>query len=226
MILLDREGVFRATALSWTVQPAEQTNSVAINLDFKILAQLNTENEWEDWAEFDDHRTYGKFFVIKKDGTINPGPVEQLARSLGWNGDLTSVALPPPTIQIQVTVKADEYKGKVRYLVSWLNPGDYVPFQGAAIDDIRKLQTQYGSLLRAAATSVLPKPSASKSPPPAFDENAGIEQFVDDVAALNAGKHVPETLDDWKYDRVEDIPQDKQQEFIDLIKAFVAKGKK
>lgn len=168
MNYLDREGIFKALPVSWCVKTSEKTASVAISIQFAILAQLNG-NEWDDWGGYAEHQCLGDFYIVKRDGSVNQGPVEQLAASLGWTGDLRVVAAePPPQTIVQITVKADTYEGKTRYRAEWINPGDYIPqAAGASAESVGQLQTQFGSLLRAAAAGALAGRKDQKLAPPA-----------------------------------------------------------
>ena len=151
---IDRAGIFKAVPTDWCVTKAKDSNSVAITVNYTIMAQFNGA-DWDDWTGYEEYTARGDHYVIKRDGGINTPTVEQLAMSLGWNGDLRSVAGNPPDVQVQITVKADEYNGQTRYKVEWVNPGDYTPqARGASESDVDQLQKQFGSQLRAAASSV------------------------------------------------------------------------
>ncbi len=167
---LDRPGIFKARPLSWAVRTAD-SGAVAIALEYLVLAQLDGA-EWVDWSAAEDHTVFGDTYVVKKDGTVHTSGVEQLVAALGWNGDLRSVAGVPPQVVVQITVKEEEYQGKKRLKVSWVNPGDYSPRPEAASDgDVARLQVRFGSLLRAAAAVATkkapPKPPTPPAPAPA-----------------------------------------------------------
>jgi hypothetical protein len=176
MIALDRDGIFKAIPQSWAIRKNDQTQSVGISIEFLITAQLEG-SEWTPWAGYADHSVWGTFYVVKKDGTVNQSAVEQLAQSLGWNGDLRAITLGPPATEVQITVKEEIYDGKSRLKATWINPGDYSPQpSGASQEDMTKLQTRYGSLLRAAvagATKNGPPLQAKKpTPPPPAEDSA------------------------------------------------------
>lgn len=179
-VTLDRAGIFKARPLSWAVRTFDNSQAVAVNMKFSIVAQLDGA-EWVSWADCEEHVVYGSFFVIKKDGTINTQAVENLYAAIGWEGDLRQVAASPvPERIVQITVKAEEYQGKTQYKVAWINPEDYTPTpQGASEDDVSKLQARFGGLLRAAAagakraTPAKPANGASK-PPPSQPAAAGV----------------------------------------------------
>ena len=157
-IKLDRGGIFMARAISWQVRTFDSM-AAAINIEFQILGQLNDVGGWDDWLKFEDHTVYGLFFFAKKDGSINETTVAQLAKSLGWRGDLFEVQDgPPPRTPVQITVGSEEYKGQQYYKVMWINPKDYTPQpQSATPEKVSTLNAQFGSLLRAAAAAAVAK---------------------------------------------------------------------
>lgn len=169
-IQLERAGIFKARPMAWGLQKSDQTQSVAVGIEFAIVAMLDN-GAWQDWTQYEEHTITGYFYVVKRDGTINTRTVENLVQALGWNGDLSSVLAPPPDRVVQITVNAEEYEGKIRHKVQWINPEDYTPkpvFIEAG--EVQTLQNRFGSLLRAAAASVkpapapVPRPAASKKP--------------------------------------------------------------
>lgn len=165
-ITLDRSGIFKARPFSWTVVTNENSQSVGINIGFLIDAQLEGE-EWTSWKDFDAHIVYGTWYVIGREGAPNTAAIDQLAKSMGWNGNLTAIAGEPPDVVVQIAVKEDTYKEKTRFKASWMNPEDYVPTGiGASSDDVKSLQTRFGSLLRAAAASAV-KPAGKPAAKPA-----------------------------------------------------------
>ncbi|MFH1011492.1 MAG: hypothetical protein V1784_09705 [bacterium] len=147
---LDREGTFKAKPLSWNVYEAK-SGAVAVNITFLIIAQWNG-NDWDSWAEYAS-TCPGAFYVVKKDGTVNTVTVKQLSESLGWNGDLKAFLDVPSEIEVQITVRAEDYNGATFYKAGWMNPGNHVPSFGASPEDVVKLNTRFGSLLRAAAAA-------------------------------------------------------------------------
>jgi hypothetical protein len=150
---IDRDGIFQAVPKEWWVEEA-QSGAVAIVFDFDLIAKLEDGGEWDDaWATYEPSYTvFGYYWVVKKDGTVNTGTVEQLAKSLGWDGNLDSVKGEPPNYLVQVSIQAEDYQGKRRYKAGWMNRGDHNPTRGT--DEVKQgaLQGRFGSLLAAAAT--------------------------------------------------------------------------
>jgi hypothetical protein len=148
---LDREGVFKAKPLSWNVYEAK-SGAVAVNITFLITAMWNGAG-WDSWEEYAPHTCLGAFYVVKKDSTVNTVTVKQLSESLGWNGDLKAFLDVPSEIEVQITVKAEDYNGATFYKAGWMNPGNHVPSYEASPEDVAKLNVRFGSLLRAAAAA-------------------------------------------------------------------------
>lgn len=156
---LDRSGIFKARPATWKVKTFPNSQAVAISFEFVIVAQLDG-STWTDWTGYEPVRCFGDFFVVKKTGQPNVVTVQQLATSLGWNGDLRAVFGEPPDCVVQISVKEEVYEGKSYFKASWVNPEDYVP-QGGGADEatVEQLQTRFGSLLRAAAAPAKPAPA-------------------------------------------------------------------
>ena len=168
-VQLDRAGIFRAKPFDWSIQPSTKSKSIAVSVGLLVLAQYE-DGQWTDWAPYEPHQTRGWWYVVGKNGQVNTTAVEQLVKSLGWNGDLKAVTGPVPDVVVQVTVKAEEYNGETNYKAGWMNPEDFVPeSSGASEDDVAKLSVQFGSLLRAAAAAAKP---AAKKPAPAKPRTA------------------------------------------------------
>jgi len=158
---LDRTGIFKAVPKSWGIKTPEGSASVAVSIRFTITAQLE-DRVWTDWTGFEEHTVYGDFWIVGKNGNVRPEAVEELVAALGWNGDLRSVKGSPPRVLVQITVKSEENNGTTYFKAAWIKPGDYSPHPGAAkAEDVAGLQARYGSLLRAAASTVkAPTPTA------------------------------------------------------------------
>jgi len=164
---IDREGIFQATCINWWLTRSDKSKAVAVSCEFQITAQLAEDGAWEDWTDY-GMTCHGDFYIVKRDGGLNETTITQLCTSLEWDGNLNSLSEPPAGGIVQVTVKADEFNGNVRYKASWLNPGDFVPRAGSvAPEEVKSLQNQYGSLLRAVASKARngkPQPAAPAKP--------------------------------------------------------------
>lgn len=184
---LDREGVFKALPVSWGVQasaakpgdkekkkygddePEEKratSQSVALVVTFRILAQFE-DGAWSDWTQYEEHQISGWFWIVKRDGSVSATTVENLAASIGWDGNLANLTAGPPEVVCQITVAEEEWNGKLRLKVQWLNPEDFVAGPKTALPaEVQQLNVRYGSLLRAAAATAKPKALAQQKPAP------------------------------------------------------------
>jgi hypothetical protein len=178
---LEHEGVFKATPTAWGLQDSQNTQSVALVVTFKILEQF-ADGGWQDWREYEDHEITGWFYIVKKDGGVNTATVENLVKSIGWDGNL-DLSAGPQDITCQITTANEEYNGKTTLKVQWLNPGDYTP--GIKTVDPAKasdLQRRYGSQMRAAAAAAKPKHTATTkaTPPPPRPAPAPTPEVAED----------------------------------------------
>ena len=166
--LLDREGVFQAVPINWGIQKTESSQSVALVIEFGITAQME-DGDWTDWSGYEDHSVTGYFYIIKKDGGINTTQVDALAKALGWDGSLRNIEAGPPHVICQITAAFEEYNGKTRLKVQWINHKDYTPGPKTAPPGVvADLESQFGSRLRAAAAAAKKDAPATKpAPPPA-----------------------------------------------------------
>lgn len=186
---LDRPGIFRARPIHWYVRNAQHSQAIAISIEFVILSQLDG-TAWVDWSQYDEHHIFGDFWVVKATGEINTQAVENLAKSIGWYGDLGRVFGNPPDFVVQITVKEEEYKGRTTLKVAWINPGDFTPTpSNATREEVADMQLRFGSLLRAAASAAInavgpspspEKPAASKPKPKAAPPTCDPTPAADD----------------------------------------------
>ncbi len=195
---LDRAGIFKARPYDWSVQPSQNSKSVAVSMGFLILEELEG-SEWVSWANTDPYVVRGWWYVIGREGKINTTAVEQLAKSLGWDGDLAVVGGEPPDKVVQIVVKTEEYEGKSRTKATWMNPEDYTPeFGGASSEDVSKLKSQFGSLLKAAAAG-----ATKGQKPPAKAPKRGVGGSAGNAPTTD-GKEPPVKDDYATFDK--DIP--------------------
>lgn len=200
---LQQSGIFKVRPTKWEVYEA-QSGAVAVSMTFRVVEELAEDRSWASWAEYEEHIVYGSWWVVKKDGKINVGALEQLVECLGWDGNLTSIVDPAPDKVVQVTVKEEEYDGTVRYKASWMNPED---FEGGSfgVDEagVKQLQAKFGSLMRAAAASIGKPATKAKGPKPKAKVKAK-GAGADNPAVT--GKPVPD--DDIPFDGGEETPFD------------------
>lgn len=174
MLKLDRPGIFKATVLHWSFKAFPGKMSRAVNIGFKITAQLGDGNVWQDWSGYEDHTVYGDFFIVGKDGRVLVEQLERLSESLKWNGDVRDIPNGlPPEIEVQIKVEEEIYENKPRYKAMWINPKEYTGgrHNQTDIEEVSNFHNQYGSQIRAAIGAkaferdkTLPKSRSSKPP--------------------------------------------------------------
>lgn len=172
--LCTREGIYKAKPVNWLVKRIEGSSSVAISMRLQIVGWLDEHNAWQPWCDeagvaFGDEHTIGDFWVVKRDGSIGAEAAKALAESLGWNGSFSFIASnPPPDKVVQVSVKAEQKDGKTYYQACFMKPEHWTPKgpSGADAASAKQLDAQFGSLLRAATSSVRTAPAGRPGSPP------------------------------------------------------------
>jgi len=151
-MMLQHEGVFMARPTDWSLSESGQSQSVAIAIEFLVVAMHN-DGQWDDWTNYEEQTITGYFYIIKKDGTVNQAVVKNLAAAIGWDGSAGALLSPPPDVHCQITTRNEVYEGKTRLKVQWINHRSYSPgLSSASPEDVNKISTRFGSLLRAAAS--------------------------------------------------------------------------
>lgn len=168
---IDREGNFQVEITEYGLREMEApSQAVCVPIKATITAAWNGE-AWEDWRAYQVEAS-GDIWIGKTDGKTNDKQIEALIKHAGWDGSLAALIdktfKPTPC---SVTVTKDEYKGKVRYRISWLNAFDSVPggsVSNVDADKVKGLEARFGQTLRALAGNVKRNaPPANGSRPPA-----------------------------------------------------------
>lgn len=180
---IDRSGTARGRILHYELREY-QSGSVGVEYELAIDEFYGdpTPDEWNDWTGY-ACGVYGRTILVKKDGSPNETGVKSLVEAAGWiPGDFEQIACgawnPPP---IQVTIKADEYQGEVRYKAEWINPYDaLVGGRGVDAATAKALAAKYGSKIRAVAGNVkrneaVPPQGKPTMPKPATVPDDGAE---------------------------------------------------
>ena len=152
MLPIDREGHFRVHLVEWWLDKAP-SGAVAVACKFRVKEEWANE-AWVSWEDYEEHAAYGRWWIIKKDESINETAVKQLRQNLGWNGTLDLEEL-PERCAVSIRVESDHYEGRTSYRATWMEPWDADPTgRGLEKGVAEELETRFGSLLRAAASSV------------------------------------------------------------------------
>ena len=165
---LEWPGRYMAVVKEWWLREA-QSGAVGVSIVYRIRAKWE-DDAWQDWSEFEEYRTTGTVWIVKRDGDVSQHGVDQLKDALGWDGRMELFARAAPRRKVQVEVTPEEYKGQVDHRVNWLYPADAAIGGGSVSEGRQKeLANRFGSLLRAAAggSATLPGPAVeAKAKPP------------------------------------------------------------
>ena len=164
----NREGLFNAHAAEVGVDETGPNKLATCIIKFKLYEELQASGEWADCAA-DNFEITGYFYLEKKDGSLNSITIDALKAALGWDGRdpfwLQETDLSQHAVQLKLAF--EEYNGKTRLKVQYLNPfgstgtGGVTKADGAAKTAIRN---RLGSKLRALAGPAQ-KPAQPAAPP-------------------------------------------------------------
>jgi hypothetical protein len=173
-MLPKRDGTFHAYPQSIAVNETGPNNLATVVIALALVEERQPDGTFASIVDEGLDIT-GYFYLEKKDGSLNTRTVDDLKAALGWDGSdpfwlqETDLSEHP----VQVVLGWDEYDGKNRIRVNWLNPygstgngGDVVPADDEAK---RRIGNRLGSKLRARSggTPVKSPPAAGKPAMPA-----------------------------------------------------------
>lgn len=171
---IDRSGNFRGKITDYGLYKSDKSDSVGINVTAKIDEIWDGEG-WQDWSSY-GIEAKGVFWIIKSNGELNMSQVTALSSIASWDGTIESVTERTWDPQsIQFSVSEEDYNGKKRYRIAFLNEYDRPPggnSSNVTPEVAKSLKDRFGSQLRAAvagARRVSPKnspPSGSRPPVP------------------------------------------------------------
>jgi hypothetical protein len=167
MNLPQEAGRYHALPNNWAVNNSKGGN-IQFVVTFDLLEKL-TDNGWNDITSLGQQVT-GFFYLTQNNGNeLNKRTVQNLREVLGWVGGANELANGEyGNIEVQVTIEFENFDGKSRPKVKWLNPRDYEGPGGAENDlnAIQNLDAKYGPQLRAltaaTTTTLKPKEDANK----------------------------------------------------------------
>jgi hypothetical protein len=108
----------------------------------------------------------GYQYLVAKDGTPQERTIKNLREATGWDGQLESL-LDGEWPMVQIVVEDEEYEGKKRRRVRWINPNNAEGGNGSLKgDDIKMLAAKYGAKFRALSGGVPAKPAAKPAAKP------------------------------------------------------------
>lgn len=152
----DQEGQYRAFPIRWRLEE-KQSGAAAIVFEFALKQQWHgDEVGWsQEWGP--GYYSEGRAWIVKKDGAMNEGAIENLAKCGLWNGDFDALEGRPPQVMVIVDVRAEAYEGKTYYRVAWINPNADVPeappggWQPTNPDTLATLRKRFQTQTRAIA---------------------------------------------------------------------------
>jgi hypothetical protein len=122
-MLPNREGLFNAYPVDVGVDETGPNKLATCVVNFRLYEELQPSGEWSDCSA-EGLEVTGYFYLEKKDGSLNTITIDSLKAALGWDGrdpfwlqeaDLSQHA-------VQVKLAFEEYGGKTRLKVQFLNP--------------------------------------------------------------------------------------------------------
>lgn len=165
-MLVDRTGTFRGRIVSHCVNktdPGEWPQWVAQLLALEFYDE--EERVWVDWSEYDVNEitAYLVLFGSKGEVVLNN---QQIKKVTGWDGlswynspdGLENLDLSEAGIQFRVV--DDEFNGKIKKKVTWVNEYDAEPghttIRKLKPDEAKALEAQYAKYLKATGKKAAP----------------------------------------------------------------------
>jgi hypothetical protein len=166
----NREGRFRARVMDVGVNETGPNKLCTVVLRFALVEEYD-KGEWNN-IESEELDAVAYCYVEKRDGSLNDFQVAALKEAFGWPGMdpfwfEETKEFPP----VQVTLESEEYNGKDRIKVRFINSYDSEPggITHADGDTRRALMARLGHKLRAHSggkPAPAPKPTGAPKPPP------------------------------------------------------------
>ena len=170
-MLPNREGLFNAYPVEIGIDETGPNNLATCIIRFKLYEELQPSGEWDDCAS-DNFEITGYFYLEKKDGSLNTVTIDALKAALTWDGRdpfwLQEAELSEHPVQVKLGF--EEYGGKTRIKVQYLNPFGSTASGGVSkADDAtrRSIRNRLGSKLRAMSgpTQAPAQPAKPAGPP-------------------------------------------------------------
>lgn len=119
---VSREGRYRATLSAWKCDVSEKSGYVQFIATCQCVARYNADVKAEEQLEKPE--TITAFLMLEGKNGINQHQIDALKAALGWDGkDIDKLSEGPwDGREVSVSVEQDEYEGKTRLRVSWINP--------------------------------------------------------------------------------------------------------
>jgi hypothetical protein len=108
----------------------------------------------------DGSRITAFLYLVGKAGAINEKTVANLKAATRWDGVNIPWLIEAEWPAFQITVGAEEYQGKTKNKVQWLNPNNSTGGAEIVTGDMKSIVAKYGAMFRAVAG-----PQPVKAPP-------------------------------------------------------------
>ena len=169
-MLPTREGLFNAYPVEIGIDETGPNNLATCIIRLRLCEELQPSGEWADCSD-ENFDITGYFYLEKKDGSLNAVTIDSLKAALGWDGRdpfwLQETNLSQHAVQVKLSF--EEYGGKTRIKVQYLNPFGSTGGGGVTKADEmtrRSIANRLGPKLRATAgPAQAPKPSGPPKPP-------------------------------------------------------------
>lgn len=158
----------------------EESGAVAVTLAMQPTGKWNpkyanddgTEGNYEGLHPDDEYeKAFGRWYMLKKDGSVNDEAIDQLVRSGFWLDDLRQWGEDKPPIPKVCVIqmgKPELYEGKTSIKPGWLYPAAHKPDGGirkrADTEKLMSIDAKFGGALRASA-SMFKRPAANTTSP-------------------------------------------------------------
>lgn len=169
MTMPKRDGTFNALPMSMGLDETGDNSLATVQINFAVIEEVTPQGDVDCSGE--GMSITGYFYLEKKDGEPNENAIKSLKSSLGWDGvdlgwfNTADVSQQP----VQIVLGFEEYKGKNRVKVKYLNPLGSVGGAGeiskADPDKIKAMSNRLGSKLRAISGGTpvqTPKPQTAR----------------------------------------------------------------
>jgi len=165
----NREGLFNAYPIDIGIDETGPNKLATCIIGFRLYEELQPSGEWADCSneKFD---ITGYFYLEKKDGSLNTITLDSLKSTLGWDGRdpfwLQETDLSGHPVQLKLAF--EEYGGKTRLKVQYLNPYGSTGSGGVTKADAptrKSITNRLGSKLRALAGPAQPAQAKPVTPP-------------------------------------------------------------
>lgn len=162
-----RDGRFRAEITEHGVDETGPNSLTTFVCRFRLIDEF-VAGEWRPVDS--DWEIVGYFYLERRDGSLNIITIDMLRRALGWDGRdpfwLQDANLIGTVVQVRIA--AEEYNGRARMKVQYIDAADADPVSVRRADDStrRAIEARLGPKLRAnAGGTPAPAPKPQKPAP-------------------------------------------------------------